>query len=182
MIGNQRTSPALFLVASLTAALVPLMAACGDDDENHHHHDCDPACTGSDLCQHGGICGPSCTASTAPTICETYDPDGEVLFCHPDEGLCEPSGEACTATDDSSCASFQICQLYANGGTCARPCDEVGGDSFCQKLDALMVCHPNAAGGVCAPACDGAGGTLACGELPGVATTCDATSGKCEPL
>jgi hypothetical protein len=163
------------------AAVLPGLACGGDDDGDHHHHECEPACTGEDLCQHGGICAPSCTAATDPTVCETYDPDGHVLFCHPDEGLCEPTGPGCSATDTAACAAFQICQLYVEGGTCARPCQEVGGDAFCAKLDSLFVCHPGAAGGVCAPPCTGAGGTTDCGQLPGAATTCDATTGKCEP-
>lgn len=168
-------------IALVAAAALPLATACGDDDDEHHHT-CTPACTGEDICQHGGLCGPSCAASTDPTICETYDPDGEVLYCHAEDGLCEPTGEACSAVDSAACASFQICQLYVNGGTCARPCGEVGGNTFCQKLDSTFLCHLAAAGGLCAPACTGAGGTLDCAQLPGVATTCDATSGTCEPL
>jgi hypothetical protein len=169
-------------ISLFALAALPLAAACGDDDDEPHHHLCEPACTGSDLCQHGGICAPACTASTDPTICETYDPDGEVLFCHPEDGLCEPAGESCSAVDTAACAPFQICQLFVNGGSCAMPCSVVGGDPFCQALDDTFLCHADAAGGLCAPACTEAGGTTDCAQLPGAATTCDATSGTCEAL
>ena len=169
------------LVTALACSLWVLpLVACGDDDDTHdHHHDCTPECTGTDVCQHGGICGSPCNAATDPTVCETYDPDGEVLFCHDAEGLCEPSGEPCTYADTAECAGFQICQLYIESGTCASACQDVGGDTFCRKIDASFVCHADAAGGLCGPTCAVAGGPLNCSELPGPATTCDATSGTC---
>jgi hypothetical protein len=170
----------LLTVSLFASALI--LGACGDDDDHSHAHDCDPACSGSEVCQHGGICANPCNAAASPTVCETYDPDGEVLFCHDHEGLCEPSGESCTFDDTAECAGFQICQLFIESGTCASPCQNVGGDAFCQKLDTSYICHPDAAGGLCAPACDGAGGTTVCDQLPGIATTCDATAGTCDAL
>jgi hypothetical protein len=179
---NNTLSIIWVLFPCLALAALPLAAACGDDDgDHHHHHECDPECTGDDLCQHGGICAPSCAATTDPAVCETLDPDGHVLFCHPDEGMCEPTGVSCSATETAACAAFQICQLYVEGGTCALPCQQVGGDDFCVRIDAGFLCHSDAAGGLCAPACTDAGGSLDCAQLPGAATTCDATTGKCEP-
>ena len=125
--------------------LLPILA-CGDDDDNHHHHECDPACTSPEVCHHGGICGNPCNAATNPTVCETYDPHGDVLYCHDHDGMCEPTGESCTASDTAECASFQICQLFIEGGTCASPCQDVGGDTFCQKIDSSFICHASAAG------------------------------------
>jgi hypothetical protein len=172
----------------LTLILAALVASgCGDDDgsnnnNNTHSHVCAPACTGDDVCQHGGICAPRCEIAVNRTVCETYDPDGEVLFCHPDDGLCEPAGVACTASDIGDCAVGNVCQIFVNGGTCASPCASVGGTPFCEKLDPLFLCHASQQGGTCAPACDGAGGTLDCADLPGPESTCDATSGECLPV
>jgi hypothetical protein len=177
-LGGTNMTRNLFLTTLAVAALVGL-TACGDDDTDHHHV-CDPACTGTEVCQHGGICGNPCNAATDPTVCETYDPDGEVLYCHDHDGVCEPAGEACTFDDTAECAAFQICQLYIEGGTCASPCQLVGSDTFCAKLDPTFICHMDAAGGLCAPPCTDAGGSTVCDQLPGVATTCDATTGTCD--
>jgi hypothetical protein len=177
-----RLATTLAMAALLTLPLAGTLTACGDDDDADHHHECDPACTGTEICQHGGACGNPCNTAVDPTVCETYDPDGEVLFCHDHEGICEPSGEACTYDNTADCGSFQICQLYIEGGSCASPCQSVGGDSFCAKIDPTFLCHMNAAGGLCAPACTDAGGSTVCDQLPGIATTCDATSGLCDAL
>lgn len=157
---------------------------CGDDDDSGHHHVCDPPCEGEEICQHGGICGMSCTDPLDPTVCETYVA-GEVHYCHAESGMCEPFGETCTSTDLSGCASFQICQLFANAGTCALPCQEVGGDGFCQLLDSSYICHPDAAGGICGPSCQEAGGTLDCAQLPppqGHALVCNDAKGTCDAI
>lgn len=183
IVRNQNAQQGLAATFVLLFALaLPLSQACKKDDNHGHLHDCDPACTGDDLCHHEGICAPACSGGAGQSTCEVLDPDGEVLFCHPEDGLCEPTGEACTATETGKCAAFQICQLYVNAGTCSVPCQTAGGDAFCQKLDATFLCHQGAAGGICAPTCTDAGGTTVCEQLPGVATTCDATSGLCEPL
>lgn len=170
------------MASVLAVVLAFSLVACGDDDDGDHHHDCDPACTGTEICQHGGVCGNPCNTAVAPTVCETYDPDGDVLYCHDHEGICEPAPEACTYDNTADCASFQICQLYIEGGACASPCQSVGGDSFCEKIDPTFLCHMDAAGGICAPPCDDAGGSTVCGQLPGIATMCNASSGACDAL
>jgi len=170
-------------VAFALATAGPL--GCGDDDTEHHHHVCDPECTGGQICQHGSICGFSCTDPVSPTVCETYV-TGQVHFCHAESGMCEPFGETCSLADTAGCASFQICHFYVEAGTCAMPCQDVGGDSFCQLLDGDFVCHEDAAGGVCGPACDQAGGTVDCTQLPptqtGATLSCNVATGACEAI
>ena len=170
--------------SGLLVAILLLFPGCGDDEEeHHHHHECDPPCQGADVCHHEGICGLPCTDPENPTVCETYV-DSEIFYCQPEDGICEHTGRNCTLTDLSACARFQVCQIFVEAGTCASPCQDVGGDEFCRLLDPVFVCHRDAANGICGPPCVGAGGSVRCSQLPstepGETLVCNVDSGQCE--
>ncbi|MEE8310766.1 MAG: EGF domain-containing protein [Candidatus Binatia bacterium] len=90
--------------------------------------DCDPGCTGGDVCYVDGRCG------SPGDSCDSNDDCGGNEICYPSDSSCGPPGGMCRTSAD--CGEGEIC--FETSGWCGSPGQPCGPDGTC---DAGELCH-----------------------------------------